>query len=272
MKPVLWLGGLLLASFLMLVILSTSLPNLALPADRVEQVPATRHVSPMVQLPNQTGTTKLDDVFAPTKLKVPSPVLVTSLPKAGTTTAWQYFLCGRQPAAHQYARNETGAGIKIGQCMGENAAADRPVLQGCGSYPVLADIGAIWGSHCYYPSLHGLEDLYRDYPSATWLHIVRNASQWADSLLRYFNLAWKMSQKCTDVPKAPNNTRDDWAAFYVAHTTRIRDFASNHPSLTYIEVELESPATPAILQDRLGINASCWGVHNVNQQRAGSGT
>lgn len=276
MKQLVWLVGLLIASILTILFASDTL-SLSLANEKVSpknNIPISRHVSPLVQLPDKNGTlvaTKLDNVFADTGLKAPNPVLVMAMSKAGTTTAWRYFLCGGQAAAHLFTKNETGAGVRIGQCMGENAKLDRPVLQGCGSYTMLADIGAVYGAECYYPMVHGLEALHRDYPTATWLHIVREAGAWADSLLGFYNIAWKMATKCDGFPRAPNTTKNDWMQWYRDQTERVRQFAIEHPSLTYIEVRLESPSTAAILEQTIGINGSCWGMHNVNAKRERSG-
>lgn len=47
-------------------------------------------------------------------------------------------------------------------------------------------------------------------------------------------------------------------AFYDAHNEMIRQFVRDRPSLTYVEVELESPDTGRFLADVTGIPADCW--------------
>lgn len=57
-------------------------------------------------------------------------------------------------------------------------------------------------------------------------------------------------------------TTRDIRNFYEWHTQHVRDFAAAHPSLTYIEVKLEDETTASVLQERVGISASCGGRHN----------
>jgi hypothetical protein len=47
----------------------------------------------------------------------------------------------------------------------------------------------------------------------------------------------------------------------------VRDFAAAHPSMTFLEVSLEDNATASILEERIGIPASCWGKHNENDRQ-----
>lgn len=74
------------------------------------------------------------------RLKVPTPVFVPSLPKSGTTTTHQYFLCGGHKSAHLAARNGDDM-FKIGRCAQRNIMADRPPFAGCGDYDVWTDTG-----------------------------------------------------------------------------------------------------------------------------------
>ena len=57
----------------------------------------------------------------------------------------------------------------------------------------------------------------------------------------------------------PDTDPQAFAAFYDWHTAHVREFCLQHPSLTYIEVALESPMLGKILEEKIGISASCWG-------------
>jgi hypothetical protein len=77
--------------------------------------------------------------------------------------------------------------------------------------------------------------------------------------------------KCTDLWTTQQQdvgnrtlTRDDILRFYDWHTEHVRSFAAAHPSMTYIEVKLESDDTAQILEDQIGIPAQCWGHSNIN--------
>ena len=63
---------------------------------------------------------------------------------------------------------------------------------------------------------------------------------------------------------------EDFREFYEWHKDLIRTFALEHPSWTYIEVDLEDPEAGQILEDRTGIDASCWGHHNKGKETADS--
>jgi hypothetical protein len=43
-----------------------------------------------------------------------------------------------------------------------------------------------------------------------------------------------------------------------------RNFVAAHPSHQLFEIDLDNPETGNIVSNLFGINASCWGVHNVN--------
>jgi hypothetical protein len=81
-------------------------------------------------------------------LKVPYPIWVLSLPKSGTTSMWQYFLCGHQKASHQYIHRQppllTQQGsppVLTGMCMEANVRQGRPPFHNCGDYDVYSDTG-----------------------------------------------------------------------------------------------------------------------------------
>jgi len=57
-------------------------------------------------------------------------------------------------------------------------------------------------------------------------------------------------------------TDEDFANFYTQQVQRVRDFTASRSSLNYIEVSLEDPNIGQILEDRVGIDASCWGHAN----------
>lgn len=200
----------------------------------------------------------------PVDLKVPTPVFVLSLPKSGTTTMYRYFECGLGAwgAAHHWFVNKTKGKDRLGVCMGSNIEAGRPLLQSCQDYSVYTDAGAIWGTkndqHCYYPSVHGLEHIAENYPSATIVLVRRNATEWVTSASRWHRLLDRISAACEGFP-SPGSTLDDWTRYYVEHNDRVRDFATRQPGWRYLEYQLESPETGAQLEANVGIPASCWG-------------
>jgi len=196
-------------------------------------------------------------------LRVPTPIFLLSLPKSGTTSIYKYFGCGNVPAVHHVTKNETGHKFKIGVCMSDNVNKfNRPLLKGCGDhhYKVWTDAGAIFdlkNPQCYYPSVHGLDDIVKDYPQATIMLVVRNTTNWVHSTKWWNGIRPNMERFCSGFPNV-SSTDQDWADFYESHSQSIRDFVQIHPSLTYVEVSLESSSTASYLENRVGIPASCW--------------
>jgi hypothetical protein len=67
-----------------------------------------------------------------------------------------------------------------------------------------------------------------------------------------------------------NVTDEDIRLFYEWQVGHVRRFAQAHPSMTYIEVDLEANATGSILEDKIGIPAHCWGHKNKNTRNTQS--
>ena len=201
---------------------------------------------------------------AATLLKIPTPIFVTSLPKSGTTPTWKYFLCGlgKGQAAHQHANIHNGTEqIRLGKCLKDNISNKRDFLEGCGDYKVWTDAGVLAPGTCFYPSIHGgLRALYDSYPTATILQVNRETESWVNSTTEFNDLWTRWSEKCDKFPGV-ESTREDYAKFYESHTEMVRQFAKDHPSMTYIEVSLEGADTGTVLEEKTGINASCW-VHS----------
>lgn len=203
-------------------------------------------------------------------LKIPTPVFVTSLPKSGTTSTWKYFSCGlgKGQAAHQIVNVENNTKqVKLGNCLNDNISSKKQdFLDGCGDYQVWTDAGVIAPGTCFYPSIHGgLQALYDSYPLATIVQVNRETEAWVNSTTE-FNDLWPrwINQKCEKFPGV-GSTPHDYGKFYEWHTEMVRDFAKNHPSMTYIEVSLEGSSTGQILEEATGINASCW-IHSKTKK------
>jgi hypothetical protein len=172
--------------------------------------------------------------------------------------------------------------------MNENVRNDRPIVQNCGpNYTVFSDAGYMWpkakGSRkhdCFYPSVHGLENIAKYYPNSTILVITRQVDAWIQSA----HVTWKpsiikrISAACSGFPG--NFTRGDWsnhstkavdawANYYTQHTESIRNFSMLH-NLTYIEASLEDPNLAILLESKIGITRQCWGHANKITERRGS--
>jgi len=219
----------------------------------------------------------------PIPLKINLPVFVPSLPKSGTTSIWQYFNCGGHRASHQWVKiNETYT-EQTGACIQRNINHSQPAFENCGTYDVFTDTGfanfvpstttggfanyllsssaaTTVATKCYYPSVEALEAIYEHYPNATFVMVVRNSTSWYNSMANWGegSLLQRWKACGTLNLSATNTSPQDFMRFYDWHTDNIRRFVKAHPSLTYIEVQMESKETGAILEREIGIDSKCW--------------
>ena len=190
------------------------------------------------------------------------PIFVASLPKSGTTSTAAYFSCGGYRASHYWAKDSQG-GVRIsGQCVEQNIARKRKPFEGCGEYDVWADTGYAEAKSCFYPSIDGLDSIYEAYPKFTLLLVVRNTSSWYNSFHNWYDRRlFRQWTRCnaTGMPNKNSTWRVHFHNYYEWHKQMVRDFAQSHPSITYVEVPLESSETPHILAESFGISSDCWG-------------
>lgn len=222
---------------------------------------------------------------SPTLLKVPTPILVPSLPKSGTTSIHKYFLCGKQKSAYHVYRINGKVRNKIGKCVEQNIANAnnnrRLPFDGCGDYDIWSDTKYVGAFHqqdhssnsmatdvpCYYPFVEALEEIYTAYPQSTLLFITRKEEDWLKSIQTYHGGfimdVWKRCRTGNYFPTGGMDaTPSDFEACYEWHKQLIRNFAKDHPSMTHTEVPLEANTTGTLLEDQIGISETCWGHHN----------
>jgi len=201
----------------------------------------------------------------------PGPVFVMSFHKSGITGTHRYFECGLGRNSSVHGRIEQGprAGTLVAECMAENNASGRPLVEGCGNYRVFSGAGSAWidpyssEPKCFYPGLHGLQNIATHYPDATIVLLKRNTTEWIESIHRWGGVLNRLSAMCDGFPQegsTERETRDSWADFYEMYVESVRNFARDHPSLTYVESQLESHETANVLEEASGIPGSCWEV------------
>jgi hypothetical protein len=152
----------------------------------------------------------------------------------------------------------------LGQCAEQNIAQKQPPFQDCGEYDVWTDTGYAKRNACFYPSIDGLNAIYEAYPNSTFLMVVRNTSSWHTSFQSWYGgKLYRRWKRCNATGMSSLNPTSTWPVhfhnYYEWHQQMVREFVQKHPSLTYVEVQLESPETPHILENAFGISASCWG-------------
>ncbi|CAB9520655.1 expressed unknown protein [Seminavis robusta] len=142
----------------------------------------------------------------------------------------------------------------------------------CGNYEVFTDTSYLVKKEpdrCFEPSLHGgLDNLYHFHPNSTVVLTVRDVNDWVSSINHFGGLGGHVKEKCRNFfPWQPNTvTDDDLARFYRDHIEFVRGFMREHPSLTYLEVSLESEETGTIMENHFGISRKCWGRSNENKK------
>jgi hypothetical protein len=191
-------------------------------------------------------------------LTIPTPIFLASLPKSGTTSIAKYFNCGGQRSSHHMAI-VNGTLVKNGRCMEQNIMDGRPTFEGCGDFNVWTDTGYVsrrLPAQCYYPAIEGLEEIYQWYPNSTLMLATRDTKTWQKSASKWSSITtrWESCELPGFTGTSPEAVQD----FYEWHKELVRNFARNHPSMTFIEVALEDPTTPFILEKRTGVPASCF--------------
>ena len=200
-------------------------------------------------------------------LKVPLPIFVASPPKSATTMTARYFRCGGirtgltkinpEESANSTLANETTVerpkSMKLGQCYHENVLNGRPPFENCGRNDVFIDGGWPTGTPCFHPSVHGLDDFYQAYPNATIMLVTRNVTRWSELYLKWYKGTgiWKRCDKFPD-------SADGLPAYYEWHLDNVRNFAHNHPTLTFVEVSLEDERIGEHLKQQVGLSSSCF--------------
>jgi len=121
-------------------------------------------------------------------LKVPFPILITSLPKSATSSSTEFLKCGKQLSFHHVCfpkcpRGKVGKSGKIALKVQQNARNGLAPLEGL-PRDTFSDFGYEDDEFCFHPSFH-LQPFYDSYPNMTILHITRNTTAWLHSIARY---------------------------------------------------------------------------------------
>ena len=116
---------------------------------------------------------------------------------------------------------------------------------------------------CFHPALYGLETIYKYYPQGTILAMVRDPAKWyqaievngiTNQLIQCNELYLDQTTRIGD----RSLTMDDVKAFYNYHNDHVRKFVADHPTLNYIEINIDLPNAGKILEEKIGISADCW--------------
>lgn len=116
------------------------------------------------------------------------------------------------------------------------------------------------GVSCFFPSIDGLEAIYESYPYATFVNVVRDTEAWYESIKKWAHSSLFVRMRLCNATGFPDgqSQKQDFLEFYDNHNALIRQFVKARPSLSYIEIELESEEASRILSESTGIQAECW--------------
>lgn len=194
------------------------------------------------------------------------PILVTGLPKSGTTSIHKLFICSKSAgfnSSHTYSKVNKTAGVRVGKCYEKNVLQSKPPLYNCGNYNVWTDNGyADFDNKCFYPSIHGLSAFYKAYPNGTIFMNLRNTTKWVNGIKKWSGGSLlERFRNCNNahgmLPKNAFSNKDigDW---YDQHNAAVQKFALAHPSLRYVELDIESPTFAQDMQTAFGVKRECW--------------
>jgi hypothetical protein len=225
------------------------------------------------------------------KFQLPQPIVVVGLPKAGTSSLFGFFHCNGLYSQHWYCCGEQreasqGGPGTMADCMLYNLQHAIPIFDGCGDYDVYTEIngprriaGKIPWSHpaarIFLPQHYHLQEIHEQYPQATlilntrpspeWVHSVRT---WGNMLARQFaNEVHSMEGGALALPQGGAQMDLFLTKLFDDHSTLVKDFVKQHPSHILIEVDITKNETGRILADAFGLDVSCWGHVNQNQNR-----
>ena len=122
-------------------------------------------------------------------------------------------------------------------------------------------------TNCWFPQDSALTELHAAFPYATWVLPLRPVAHWMRSVDDWSQLRSHFVRcDLLDLPEGVGESDDALAAFYFDHAARVRSFVRSHPSLTLVEVDIESeaPRPESVMHSAFGVAEHCWGKSNCH--------
>ncbi|KAG7344271.1 hypothetical protein IV203_022279 [Nitzschia inconspicua] len=219
----------------------------------------------------------------PEQLKLPTPIMVMGMMKAGTTSIYSYFKCGMDPNTTKLSHYDCRPGkltdtinMPCGKRLDSNIEGGREAFEEIDHYHLYAELDANTNNGIILPQYKYLQQIYEVYPNATWILNLRDPQDWLKSIDRWQNLRQRFiwSNQKPDLPsqgrsksgERPTGEKDeDMINFYNKQAQRVKDFVSNHPSLHFVEVQIDQKDAGEIMERAFGISQHCWGNKNINK-------
>lgn len=216
-------------------------------------------------------------------IKTPLPIFVMGMPKAGTSSLANFFQCGLgRRWRHRVSHYECGKGyvfnaslaqqsslVPCGIRLVRNVDAKKPLLDRIDHFDVYTELDANVGhDRLYLPQISYTRAIYNGYPNATWILNIRDPHKWLSSVNRWRDLRDRFTNSTFKIEwfqKGVGQKDSDMLRLYNHTLAHIRNFVTQNPSITLVEVMVEEPNAGQVLEDAFGISRQCWGQHNVQK-------
>jgi hypothetical protein len=135
------------------------------------------------------------------------------------------------------------------------------------------------------PQHHYLDRIHEQYPNATFLLNLRPVEQWVESVMKWptglklelpteffaqhrqHNGSSSQYDERIHPPRGSSELPDMLRHIFDFHSQHVREFVKQHPSHTLIEVDITDDSAGTILADAFGLNETCWGHFNKNNDK-----
>lgn len=206
--------------------------------------------------------------------------IVVGLPKSGTTSIYQYFVCNDYQTTHYCCCGSDSSeypcknGRQMSEQLYDNLMAGRPLLQALGSFPTTTTSKGVVHAQLdgelfhnkkepyFVPQHYYLDELHSAAPHATWILPLRSAEGWKQSVERWLDMGDRLRQSYEY--HYPNLIKEEWnlVDFYQQHTDAIRRACKRY-GRKCVEVPVTDTAGTVLEKAFPGTKASCWGRHNA---------
>lgn len=207
------------------------------------------------------------------------PAINLGLPKMGSTSLQAFFGCAGYGASHWMCQR-ANMQVHCAQCIQNSILANLPPLYKCGQWAdMYAEINGPISDESrgtlFFPQIEYLEHIVNAYPNATFFLPFRSMDKWYTSLTNFWSGLGPRSQQrnmkdemiAANITTFPTSSGGgggdihDFRDFFCNHVNRVRKVVPPH---RLVEIDIEDPATGAIMADIFDIDEKCWGNANVN--------
>eukprot|EP00980_Cylindrotheca_fusiformis_P013005 scaffold3248_cov112-Cylindrotheca_fusiformis.AAC.6 len=210
-------------------------------------------------------------LLRPEELKLPTPIIVMGLMKAGTTSIFGYFKCGLDPnysKLSHYNCNDSRGTMSCGKRMRRNLKRKMAAFADMDMFHLYSELdGQEYNGGMTVPQWSFIPDIHAHFPNATWILNLRDPHDWLSSINRWQDLRQRFIDNPykPDLPIGVGSDDSDMVRFYNAQAQRVRDYAKEYGSHHLVEVQIDSPDAGQVMEDAFGISAdACWKKRNGN--------